>query len=284
MTDPTKASFWRRYGPGIVVGLLAFTVIAVAAYVMGLAGSGGQLPETLSWDWQPTPRPGSPPPVIPYAQIDPAIMPALENNLGVYDAGPLTALGSDMPPVGSYLPQTGFTQFEIVPLVPPPTLAPLPTSAFLAQSEDTGIQPTESASSFDGPPLLPYGGDGCAPRGLPASGVLTQRFHAWHGGIDLGFPVGTPIIATHSGRVLFAGWSTVGYGNLVIVQNGSFITYYAHLSEFNVTVNQQVGAGSILALSGNTGNSTGPHLHYETRINDVPVDPLTFEARGYRWC
>jgi murein DD-endopeptidase MepM/ murein hydrolase activator NlpD len=90
--------------------------------------------------------------------------------------------------------------------------------------------------------------------------------------------------ATHSGQVLFAGWSTVGYGNLVIIQNGAFITYYAHLSRFNVVDGQQVGAGSVIAWSGNTGNSTGPHIHYEVRINDVPVDPHTFEARGYPWC
>jgi murein DD-endopeptidase MepM/ murein hydrolase activator NlpD len=139
-------------------------------------------------------------------------------------------------------------------------------------------------SPLGGPPPAAYGGDNCAPRGLPVDGILTQRYHPWHIGIDQGIPVGTPVIATHSGRVIFAGWSTVGYGNLVILQNGPFITYYAHLSEFNVVVNEIVGAGSILAWSGNTGNSTGPHLHYEIRINDQPVDPLTFERRGYGWC
>jgi murein DD-endopeptidase MepM/ murein hydrolase activator NlpD len=84
--------------------------------------------------------------------------------------------------------------------------------------------------------------------------------------------------------VIFAGWSTVGYGNLVILQNGAFITYYAHLSDFNVVTGQQVGSASVIGWTGSTGNSTGPHIHYEVRINDVPVDPLTFENRGYPAC
>ncbi|MBN1562907.1 MAG: M23 family metallopeptidase, partial [Anaerolineae bacterium] len=63
-----------------------------------------------------------------------------------------------------------------------------------------------------------------------------------------------------------------------------FITYYAHLTEFNVVEGQIVGRGSLIGWTGSTGNSTGPHVHYEIRINDTPVDPLTFEARGYPSC
>jgi murein DD-endopeptidase MepM/ murein hydrolase activator NlpD len=76
----------------------------------------------------------------------------------------------------------------------------------------------------------------------------------------------------------------VGYGNLVIVQNGPFITYYAHQSTLNVRAGEFVVQGSVIGWSGNTGNSSGPHLHYETRINDVPVDPLTFENRRFPGC
>ncbi|RMG83030.1 MAG: M23 family metallopeptidase, partial [Chloroflexi bacterium] len=130
----------------------------------------------------------------------------------------------------------------------------------------------------------PYAGESCAPSGLPVGGVLTQRFHVYHAGIDLGVPLGTAVRATHSGKVIFAGWSDVGYGYLVILQNGPFITYYAHNTSFNVTVDQLVGKGSIIAWSGSTGNSSGPHVHYETRINDIPVDPLTFSSRGYSSC
>jgi murein DD-endopeptidase MepM/ murein hydrolase activator NlpD len=97
-------------------------------------------------------------------------------------------------------------------------------------------------------------------------------------------PLGTPVIATHSAQVIFAGWSDIGYGYLVILQSGPYITYYAHNTSFNVTEGQYVGAGSIISWSGSTGNSSGPHVHYETRINDIPVDPLTFGNRGYSTC
>jgi murein DD-endopeptidase MepM/ murein hydrolase activator NlpD len=116
------------------------------------------------------------------------------------------------------------------------------------------------------------------------SGVLTQRYHRWHIGIDLGVPLNTPVVASHSGTVTFAGWSDIGYGYLVIVQSGSFITYYAHQTSLNVVAGQSVARWSVLGWSGSTGNSSGPHVHYETRINDVPVDPLTFEQRGYGTC
>ncbi|MBN1285094.1 MAG: M23 family metallopeptidase, partial [Anaerolineae bacterium] len=164
---------------------------------------------------------------------------------------------------------------------PPPT----PTHTY------TPIPPTPTPIPVNGevPPAGVWVNDifidaGCAPAGMPAAGPLTQRFHSAHIGIDIGVHIGTPILATHSGQVIFAGWSDRGYGNLVVVKNNSFITYYGHFDSFSVVEGQWVPAGAVLGLSGNTGNSTGPHLHYETRINDIPVDPLTFEARGYRHC
>jgi murein DD-endopeptidase MepM/ murein hydrolase activator NlpD len=126
--------------------------------------------------------------------------------------------------------------------------------------------------------------ENCAPYGMPTEGILTQYYYGSHSGIDLGIPLGTPILTTHSGIISWAGWNTYGYGNLVIVQNGAFITYYAHLTSANVIVGEVVTKGAIIGWSGSTGNSSGPHLHYETRINDVPVDPLTFESRGYGTC
>jgi murein DD-endopeptidase MepM/ murein hydrolase activator NlpD len=132
--------------------------------------------------------------------------------------------------------------------------------------------------------VLPIVGDSCAPGGNPVEGVLTQRYHRYHNGIDIGVPLGTPVLATHSGEVIYADWSTIGYGYLVIVQSDRYITYYAHNTSFNVEEGMLVGKGSILAWSGSTGNSSGPHVHYETRIDDVPVDPLTFSARGLPTC
>ena len=111
------------------------------------------------------------------------------------------------------------------------------------------------------------------PSGRPAGGVLTQDFHPGHNGLDFGIPVGTGIKSTMDGQVVYAGWNDQGYGNLVIIQNGDYKTYYAHLSSIPVSVGDSVTAGSVIGLSGNTGNSTGPHLHYEVRKNNVPIDP-----------
>ena len=113
------------------------------------------------------------------------------------------------------------------------------------------------------------------PSGRPVGGVLTQNFHPGHNGLDFGIVVGTPVEATMDGKVVHAGWNNQGYGNLVIVDNGTYKTYYAHLSSIPVAVGDFVTAGTTIGLSGNTGNSTGPHLHYEIRQNNVPIDPTS---------
>lgn len=113
------------------------------------------------------------------------------------------------------------------------------------------------------------------PSGRPVGGVLTQNFHPGHNGLDFGVVVGTPVEATMDGKVTYAGWNNQGYGNLVIVENGDYKTYFAHLSSIPVSVGDSVTAGSTVGLSGNTGNSTGPHLHYEIRQNNVPIDPTS---------
>lgn len=111
------------------------------------------------------------------------------------------------------------------------------------------------------------------PSGRPVGGVLTQDFHTGHNGLDFGIPVGTEVKSTMDGNVIYAGWNNQGYGNLVIVENGDYKTYYAHLSSIPVSVGDSVTAGATIGLSGNTGNSTGPHLHYEIRRNNTPIDP-----------
>jgi len=113
------------------------------------------------------------------------------------------------------------------------------------------------------------------PSGRPVGGVLTQDFHPGHNGLDFGIVEGTPVKATMEGKVISAGWNDQGYGNLVIVQNGDYQTYYAHLSSIPVKAGDLINAGSTIGLSGNTGRSTGPHLHYEIRKNDVPIDPTS---------
>lgn len=101
----------------------------------------------------------------------------------------------------------------------------------------------------------------------------TPRFHA---GMDFTAPVGTDVYATGNGQISFVGWKQ-GYGNTVIVSHGfGYTTLYAHLSKPLVREGQKVKRGDIIALVGNSGKSTGPHLHYEVRLRDQPVDPRNF--------
>ncbi len=118
------------------------------------------------------------------------------------------------------------------------------------------------------------------PAGRPVGGTITQGYTGSHNGIDFGVVVGTEVKSTMAGEVVYAGWNDQGYGNLVIVENGGYRTYYAHLSSIPVQVGDQVLAGNTIGLSGNTGNSTGPHLHYEIRYNMQCIDPtdLTFNT------
>ncbi len=98
-----------------------------------------------------------------------------------------------------------------------------------------------------------------------------------HDGIDFPAPAGTPIGAAGVGTVMFAGWNSGGYGNLVIVQHRlGFQTWYAHLSRFAVSVGSRVAGGVRIGYVGSTGHATGPHLHFEVRLNGTPVNPLPY--------
>jgi murein DD-endopeptidase MepM/ murein hydrolase activator NlpD len=143
-----------------------------------------------------------------------------------------------------------------------------------------GTQQSSSGSAIEKTTLNSIQGSKPEPAGLPVTGRLTQKYHSGHNGLDIAVPVGTPIISTMDGHVVHAGWNNQGYGNLVIVENGDYRTYYAHLSSIPVSVGDTVKAGTTIGLSGNTGNSTGPHLHYEIRRNKVPINPTnaTFGA------
>ena len=102
----------------------------------------------------------------------------------------------------------------------------------------------------------------------------------FHTGIDYGCPEGTPILASEAGSVVFAGWDTTGYGNCVIIQHpDGNATLYAHLKAITVRLGQKVERSQVIGYSGSTGNSTGPHLHFEARRqwNDYKshFDPMT---------
>ena len=126
----------------------------------------------------------------------------------------------------------------------------------------------------------PTGAASAAGYVWPVHGVLTS-YYGWrwgrmHEGIDIAVSNGTPVVAAAAGTVIVAGWMG-GYGNLVVVDHGGGVsTAYGHNTSVAAGVGQHVAQGQLIAYSGNTGNSTGPHVHFEVRINGAAVDPLGY--------
>ncbi|MDW8098586.1 MAG: M23 family metallopeptidase [Anaerolineae bacterium] len=116
----------------------------------------------------------------------------------------------------------------------------------------------------------------------PATGRITSLFGSMRGrsrhtGLDIATWPGSPVLASDSGYVAFAGWDRTGYGNLVVIDHGNgYITYYAHLSKIFVKRGDSVAQGQRIGAVGCSGRCTGPHLHFEVRENGVPRDPLEF--------
>jgi murein DD-endopeptidase MepM/ murein hydrolase activator NlpD len=114
------------------------------------------------------------------------------------------------------------------------------------------------------------------PVSAPITSPFGWRWGRMHEGIDLGAAYGTPIAAAGSGTVIYAGWLG-GYGNLTVIDHGGGLaTAYGHQSRIAVSVGQQVAGGEIIGYVGSTGHSTGPHLHFEVRVNGQAVDPLGY--------
>ena len=108
------------------------------------------------------------------------------------------------------------------------------------------------------------------------------RRPAQHAGIDFRADIGTPVRATAAGRVKEATWQS-GFGNMVELDHGNgTTTVFAHLSSIEVSEGQSVEIGQIVGTLGSTGRSTGPHLHYETRVNGEATDPQRFLKAGAR--
>jgi hypothetical protein len=111
----------------------------------------------------------------------------------------------------------------------------------------------------------------------PIHGTVAQEFgHNGHPGIDIDAPYGTPIHAAGNGVVIWAGWQG-GYGNFVLIDHGrGLVTGYGHQSRIAVTRGQTVTQGDVIGYEGSTGYSTGPHVHFEVRINNVPHNPRLY--------
>jgi murein DD-endopeptidase MepM/ murein hydrolase activator NlpD len=128
---------------------------------------------------------------------------------------------------------------------------------------------------------------GYTPSFWPVVGKLESPFggrrnpfggssYEFHSGQDIDAGYGDPVVAGASGKVIFAGWQN-GYGQLVAIDHGGGLTTrYGHLSHIDVTEGQTVERAQFIGRVGSSGRSTGPHLHYEIRINDEPVDPLQY--------
>jgi LysM repeat protein len=110
---------------------------------------------------------------------------------------------------------------------------------------------------------------------LPIYGKLFRGFTYSHKGLDIKLNRGDSVRAVFDGVVRYAKYNRGGFGNLVIIRHYNGLeSYYGHLSKISVRVNQVVKSGDIIALGGSTGRSRGPHLHFEVRYKDIPLDPL----------
>ena len=147
-------------------------------------------------------------------------------------------------------------------------------SASLAAQIRQAQQPSSSGST---PPVAPIGS---GVLGWPVSGPVVSgfgmRWGRMHEGIDITCATGTPVRAAGDGTVIWAGWRG-GYGNLVVVDHGGGLsTAYAHNSAFATSVGQSVVRGQVVSYAGSTGNSSGPHVHFEVRVDGTAVDPLGY--------
>ena len=140
----------------------------------------------------------------------------------------------------------------------------------------TRIQAAQANRQGGGPTSTPSSAGLIWPVNGPVTSPFGWRWGRMHQGIDIGVGTGTPIKAAASGTVIYCGWES-GYGNLVVLDNGgNLATAYAHQSSIAVACGQQVAQGDVIGYVGCTGHCTGPHLHFEVRINGEPVDPLGY--------
>lgn len=138
------------------------------------------------------------------------------------------------------------------------------------------IKAAESSTPPGEPPTSPSAAGLVWPAAGPVTSPFGMRWGRMHDGIDIGAPMGAPIFAAASGQVIYAGWMS-GYGNLTVIDHGGGLaTAYGHQSKLEVSVGEQVTQGQQIGLVGSTGHSTGPHLHFEVRVNGAPVDPMGY--------
>jgi murein DD-endopeptidase MepM/ murein hydrolase activator NlpD len=194
--------------------------------------------------------------------------------------GVFTDLGLDMPHLEAATPRAGMGG----PYVP--VKLPADAGAFERQLYRVNITRAQMERLNRTLALVPYRKpvvgqvEFTSPFGIRTDPFLGRP--AMHTGLDFRAATGDPVRATANGKVASAGWAG-GYGRMVEVDHGNGLsTRYGHLSEINVKVGDQIKIGQVIGAVGSTGRSTGPHLHYETRIDGEPVDPQKFLRAGVR--
>ena len=153
----------------------------------------------------------------------------------------------------------------------------------MAASQEVANMIRRSQMSSAGYSGAPAGAGGMIwPISVPITSEFGWRTHPifgtarFHSGLDIGGDYGMPIYAAASGTVIYAGWIS-GYGNAVIIDHGGGVTtLYGHNDSLNVSEGENVAQGQVIAMCGSTGNSTGPHCHFEVRENGEPVSPYGY--------
>ncbi|TQS44933.1 M23 family metallopeptidase [Cryptosporangium phraense] len=147
------------------------------------------------------------------------------------------------------------------------------TQAEAPRSGDARASRSQKRSGVSEPEQLPVW---VRPAQGPLSSLFAARWGAFHYGIDFAAAYGSTVRAASAGTVIRSGWYG-GYGQIVIIDHGNGITTrYGHNSELLVSVGDHVEAGDPISKVGSTGQSTGPHCHFEVRVDDVPEDPLSW--------
>lgn len=151
-----------------------------------------------------------------------------------------------------------------------------PTSGYISSNFGNRIHPIPSKASLTVVSDEQSIKDSTESRNPNMKPIQTYAKIQFHKGIDFAVPIGTDVRCTAIGKVVFAGIKE-GYGHCVIISHGNGLaTLYAHLSKILVTPNEKVNLNQVIAKSGNSGRSTGPHLHYEVHQNNTPINPKLF--------
>jgi murein DD-endopeptidase MepM/ murein hydrolase activator NlpD len=209
--------------------------------------------------------------------------------LGTHDVAPAGDLGPEIPGLRLVVPVEGGLRVTTAELLAddPETRAELAEETAVAEAQ-ASFASSAGGGEVQGQLLWPCAGpitQGFGPTSFSFEfpyvyqGVSYPHFHT---GIDIGVGLGTPVAAAADGVVVLAGTNVVGgrvvgYGTYVVIAHGGGLyTLYGHLSRLDVSAGERVRAGQQIGLSGSTGNSTGPHLHFEVRRGVEPVDPMPY--------